>query len=196
MDIITPHMLNYNISVDGGDHISNILFMKNTIIPATMKMSFVIPEADMDYNIRIVMGDNILSSDNILLHSTTVNMEIINKLNIKVLYMTINLLQSYIILSIDMKNSQLYRASFPYHRDNIITHIKDIDITMYRLQFELKQIIMIINKKLKKGSLMLDFDTEVILKDKLMRLESNLSNMTNAKMLEIKNNLKTKFFID
>jgi hypothetical protein len=142
------------------------------------------------------MGDNILSSDNILLHSTTVNMEIINKLNIKVLYMTINLLPSYIILSINMKNSQLYRASFSYHKGNIITHIKDIDITMYRLQFELKQIIMIINKKLKKGSLMLDFDTEVILKDKLMRLESNLSNMTNAKMLEIKNNLKTKFFID
>jgi hypothetical protein len=196
MNIIKPYILNYNISVDGGDHISNILFMKNTIIPATMKMSFVIPEADMDYNIRIVMGDNILSSDNILLHSTTVNMQIINKLNIKVLYMTINLLPSYIILSIDMKKSQLYRASFPYHRGNIITHIKDIDITMYRLQFELKQIIMIINKKLKKGSLMLDFDTEVILKDKLMRLESNLSNMTNAKMLEIKNNLKTKFFID
>jgi hypothetical protein len=66
---------------------------------------------------------------------------------------------------------------------------------MYRLQFELKQIIMIINKKIKNGTLMLDHDTENILKDKLLKLESNLNNMTNAKMLEIKKSLKTKFFI-
>jgi hypothetical protein len=196
MNIIIPHMLNYNISVDGGDYISNIIFMKNTIIPATSKISFVIPEADMDYNISIVMGDNILSSDNILLHKTTINMEIINNKNIKVLYMTITLLPSYIMLSIDIKNAEFYKALFPYYTDNIITQIKDIDITMYRLQFELKQIIMIINKKISKGSLMLDIDTENILKDKLIRLEGNISNMTNAKMLEIKNSLKIKFFID
>ena len=196
MNIIKPHTLNYNISVDGGDHISNILFMKNTIIPATMKMSFVIPEADMDYNINIVMGDNILSSDNILLHKTIIDMETINNKNIKVLYMTVILLSSHIVLSIDMKNAELYKAVFPYYNYNIITHIKDIDITMYRLQFELKQIIMIINRKIKKGLLMLDIDTENILKDKLIRLEGNLINTTNAKMLEIKNNLKIKFFID
>jgi hypothetical protein len=95
-----------------------------------------------------------------------------------------------------MKNAEFYKAIFPYYNDNIITHIKDIDITMYRLQFELKQIIMIINKKINKKLLMLDIETENILKEKLIRLESNLSNTTNAKMLEIKNNLKTKFFID
>jgi hypothetical protein len=55
---------------------------------------------------------------------------------------------------------------------------------------------MIINKKINKGTLMLDIATENMLKEKLIRLESNLSNTTNAKMLEIKNNLKTKFFID
>jgi len=196
MNIIKPHTLNYNISVDAGDSISNILFMKTTIIPATMKMSFVIPEADMDYNISIVMGDNILSSDNILLHKTTISMETINNKNIKVLYMTVILLPYYIVLSIDMKNADFYKAVFPYYNDNIITHIKDIDITMYSLQFELKQIIMIINKKINKGVLMLDIDTENILKEKLIRLENNLINTTNAKMLEIKNNLKTKFFID
>ena len=196
MNIIIPPVLNYNISVDGGDCISNILFMKNTILPTTMKMSFVIPEADMDYNICIVMGDNILSSDNILLHCVTINMKVINSMNIKVLYMTVSLLQSYIMLSIDIKNAEFYKAIFPYYKDNIVTQIKDIDINMYRLQFELKQIIMIINKKIKTGLLMLDHDTETTLKDKLMRLESNLSNMTNAKMLEIKNSLKTKFFID
>lgn len=196
MNIIKPHTLNYNISVDGGDCISNILFMKNTVIPATMKMSFVIPEADMDYNISIVMGDNILASDNILLHKTTISMDTINNKNIKVLYMTVILLPFYIILSIDMKNADFYKAVFPYYNDNIITHIKDIDITMYRLQFELKQIIMIINKKINKKLLMLDIETEHILKEKLIRLEGNLSNTTNAKMLEIKNNLKTKFFID
>ena len=123
-------------------------------------------------------------------------METINNKNIKVLYMTVILLSSHIVLSIDMKNAELYKAVFPYYNYNIITHIKDIDITMYRLQFELKQIIMIINKKIKNGTLMLDLETENTLKDKLMRLEGNLINTTNAKMLEIKNNLKTKFFID
>ena len=43
---------------------------------------------------------------------------------------------------------------------------------------------------------MLDYETEIALKEKLVRLENNLNNMTNAKMLEIKNSLKTKFFID
>ena len=196
MNIINKYILNYNISVDGGDHISNILFIKNTILPATIKMSFVIPEADMDYNIKIVMGNNILSEDNIILHCVNINMKIINDMNIKVLYMTVLLLPFHIILSIDIKNSEFHKAIFPYYENNIVTQIKDIDITMYRLQFELKQIIMIINKKIKNGLLMLDCDTESILKDKLMRLENNLSNMTNAKMLEIKNSLKTKFFID
>ena len=196
MNIINKYILNYNISVDGGDHISNILFMKNTILPTTIKMSFIIPEADMDYNIKIVMGNNILSEDNIILHCVNINMKIINDMNIKVLYMTVSLLPFHIILSIDMKNSEFHKAIFPYYKNNIVTQIKDIDITMYRLQFELKQIIMIINKKIKNGLLMLDCDTESILKDKLMRLENNLSNMTNAKMLEIKNSLKTKFFID
>ena len=196
MNIIKPYTLNYNISVDGGDCISNILVMKNTILPTTVKMSFVIPEADMDYNIQIVMGDNILTADNIILHTVNINQDIINTNNIKVLYMNVDLTPFYIILSIDMKNCEFYRASFPYYNNNIITHIKDIDITMYRLQFELKQIIMIIYKKINKGALMLDYETEIALKDKLVRLENNLNNMTNAKMLEIKNSLKTKFFID
>jgi len=196
MNIIKPYTLNYNISVDGGDYISNILVMKNAILPTTVKMSFIIPEADMDYNIQIVMGDNILTSDNIILHNVNINHDIINTNNIKVLYMNVHLAPFYIILSIDMKNREFYRASFPYYNNNIITHIKDIDITMYRLQFELKQIIMIIYKKINKGALMLDYETEIALKDKLVKLENNLNNMTNAKMLEIKNTLKTKFFID
>ncbi len=196
MNIITPYYLKYNISINGGDGISNILFMKNTLLPETIKMSFVIPDTDMDYNIHIVMGDNTLSDDNVLLHSVNINMETINSMNIKVLYMKIVLLPFYIILSIDIKNAEFYKAIFTYYKNTITTQIKDIDITMYRLQFELKQIIMIINKKIRKGSLMLDSDTEIILKDKLLKLENNLNNMSSAKLLEIKNNLKNKFFID
>lgn len=195
MNIIKPHILNYNISIDAGDNISNVLFMKNTIIPATMKISFVVPETDMDYDIFIVMGDNILASDNILLHKTTIDVKKINN-NLKVLYMTVVLLSSHIILSIDVKNADFYKAVFPYYNYNITTLVKNIDVTMYRLQFELKQIITIINTKINKGSLILNTNVEKSLRDKLIKLENNLINMTNAKMLEIKNNLKNKFFID
>lgn len=196
MEIFPSYNVPYNISVDGGDNISNILFLKHTIVPATVKLSFVIPEIDEKYNIKILMGDNILSGDNIVLHNVVINKKFINEQSIKMLYMTVLLLPYYLVLNIDIKSGNLYKASFSYYYNNIPTYTNEIDVTMCRLQFELKQIIMIINNKINNHALTLDNETKKILQNKLSGLENNLANMTNEKMLEVRNTLKIKFFID
>ena len=61
MNIILYDKLNYNIGIDIGDNITNRLINN--------RMTLIIPELDEEYNINLVMGDNLLAIDNILLHN-------------------------------------------------------------------------------------------------------------------------------
>ena len=74
----------YNIGINIGDNITNIL-TNNTI-------SLIIPELDEEYNIDLVMGNNILASDNVLLHNIKL------KTNMKVIFLEVIVFQYYMII--------------------------------------------------------------------------------------------------
>jgi hypothetical protein len=93
MSIILSYLLKYNIGLDVGNNITNVLFEKNTLIPNYKKISFVVPELDEEYNINILMGDNILGSDNIILE--TINLKNIDK----VIYLELFLYNYYIVIN-------------------------------------------------------------------------------------------------
>ena len=73
-----------------------------------------------------------------------------------------------------------------------------IDINYYKLKFEINQIIKIIRKKINMNYIILNDEEKNILNNKFINLLNNIynNNITTQKMLDIKNTLKTKFFID
>ena len=195
MELITSYLLKYNIGLDAGDNLTNIIFHKNTIIQTKSfkQISFIIPELDEEYTIKIIMGDNILGSDNILLE--TINL---NNLDIKKIFLDIELTLHGIIIVIKNKAHKiLYNNLINYNNNiNIIYYDKIIDTNFYKLKFDIMQTIKIIRKKIKLGLLIFDEETNNILEDKLNKIIINIDNLPTQKMLDIKNNLKIKFFID
>ena len=190
MEIIPIKLLTYNIGIDVGNNLSNIIFNKNDIIPNYKKVSFVIPELDETYNINIIMGDNILASDNIVL-------ETIKLFDIKkVIHIELFLEYFGIIIKINTKANTIYNNVINYYNNNIIYKNIEIDTVFYNLRFDILQAIRIIRKKINLGVLILDDESKEILEDKLTKIVSNIDIMTNQKMLDIKNSLKMRFFID
>ena len=51
MEIIPSKLLPYNIGIDAGDDLTNIIFEKSSMIPNNKQISFIIPELDEEYNI-------------------------------------------------------------------------------------------------------------------------------------------------
>lgn len=193
MSIIPSYLLKYNIGLDVGNNITNVLFEKNTLIPNYKKISFVVPELDEEYNINILMGDNILGSDNIILE--TINLKNIDK----VIYLELFLYNYYIVININTKAKNIYNNVITIninYDNNIIYYDKIIDVNNYNLKFDITQTIRLIRKKINLGLLILDDESKEILEDKLTKISDNINNMTNQKMLDIKNNLKIKFFIN
>jgi hypothetical protein len=191
MELIVSNILKYNIGIDVGNNLTNVIFNKGIIIPNYNKVSFIIPELDETYNINIIMGDNILASDNVLL-------EIIKLANIKVIHIELYLELFGIIIKINTKTDTIYHNIINYYNNIIIYKNKEIDITFYNLKFDILQIIKIIRKKISIGVLILDDESKEILNNKLNNIIANIENqtMTNQKMLDIKNTLKMRFFID
>ena len=190
MKLIPIRLLNYNIGIDVGNNLSNIIFNKNSIIPNYNKISFIIPELDETYNITIIMGDNILASDNIILDTITL-------LDVKkVIHIELFLEYFGIIIKIDTKANTIYNNVINYYNNLIIYKNIEIDIVFYNLRFDILQTIRIIRKKISLGVLILDNDSKEILEDKLSKIINNIDNLSRQKMLDIKNNLKLRFFID
>ncbi len=190
MSIIPVCLLKYNIGLDVGNNITNVIFEKNILIPNYKKISFVVPELEEEYKINILMGDNILGSDNIILE--TINLKNIEK----VIHLEIFLYEYYIVIIINTKAKNIYNNVIKYHDNNIIYFNKNIDVTHYNLKFDINQTIRLIRKKINLGLILLDDESKIILEDKLTKIIDAINNMTNQKMLDIKNNLKMKFFID
>ena len=155
MELIVSNILKYNIGIDVGNNLTNVIFNKGIIIPNYNKVSFIIPELDETYNINIIMGDNILASDNVLL-------EIIKLANIKVIHIELYLELFGIIIKINTKTDTIYHNIINYYNNIIIYKNKEIDITFYNLKFDILQIIKIIRKKISIGVLILD-DESIIL---------------------------------
>lgn len=193
MEIISSNLLKYNIGLDVGNNLTNVIFEKNNIIPNYNKISFIIPELDEEYNINIIMGDNILASDNIILETIKL---FINEKADKVIHLELFLEYYGIIIKINTKVKTIYEKLINYYNNDIIYKNKEIDTVFYNLRFDILQAIKTIRKKINLGVLILDDESKEILQDKLNKIVSNIDNLTNQKMLDIKNYLKIRFFID
>ena len=182
MNIILYNKLNYNIGIDIGDNITNKLIKNN--------MTLIIPELDEEYNINLVMGDNILATDNILLHNIKI------KTSIKVIYLEIIVFRYYMIIVIRNKiNIILYIdcVSFSY---NMIPYIdRNIDIDNIKLKYEILENIKLIRKKINLRHIILNEDDNIILEEKLNKIINNIDIIPNQKLLDIKQNLNNMFFI-
>jgi hypothetical protein len=192
MELINSYLLKYNLGLDAGDNLTNILFSNNTIIPCDKNISFIIPELDEEYKIDIIMGNNILASDNIILDRIQ-----LNNLEVKKIFFDIKLSYHGIIITISTKaQTIIYNNFIKYYDNNINYYIKTIDTNFYKLRFDIIQTIKIIRKKIKLGLLIFDEETNNILEDKLNKIINSIDTLPTQKMLDIKNNLKIKFFID
>jgi hypothetical protein len=189
MDIIVSNTLNYNICIDSGNELSSIIIPKNTIQPFNNKISFIIPEIDEEYNIKIIMGNNILTSDNVILDDIKL------KLSDKKIFINIKL-DMYIFIKIDTKINTIYTNVIKYYNNEIPYYNKLIDIDNYKLKFDLLQTIKIINKKINNNSILLDEESIEYLRSKFQIVINTINTITNQKLLDIKNNLKKQFFID
>ena len=193
MELISSSFLKYNIGLDVGNNLTNVIFNKNTIIPNHNKISFIIPELDEEYNINIIMGDNILASDNILLETIKL---IIKEKSDKVIHLELFLELYGIVIKINTKIKTIYQNVTYYYNNEIIYKDIEIDTVFYNLRFDILQAIKIIRKKISLKLILLDDESKEILEDKLNKIVINIDCLTNQKMLDIKNNLKMRFFID
>ena len=180
----------YNIGIDAGDNIMNILLNTSNSIPNESKISFVIPELDDEYNIKVLVGNNILATDNIILD------DIMIKCNEKVLFLTLTFEICYIFITIETKCKTIYANIVKYNNDIIPYYNKDIDVESLKIQFEVNQLIKQVNKRINNNSIVLSDDEKIILNEKLTKIQNNITTLTNQKLLDIKNTLKTKFFLD
>jgi hypothetical protein len=192
--LIESNKLKYNINIDAGDNLSNILLNKNTILPTINNISFIIPEIDEDYIIKIIFGDNELSLDNIILDIIPI------KIETKKIFLEIKINLYYIFITINTKTNTIYKNILLFNQDNYnIDYLnKIIDINYYKLQFEINQIIKIIRKKIKLNYIILDEIDKQLLEDKFNNIIDKVNNkkVSNQKILDVKNNLKQQFFID
>jgi len=182
MNIILYDKLNYNIGIDIGDNITNRLINN--------RMTLIIPELDEEYNINLVMGDNLLAIDNILLHNIKI------KTSIKVIFLEIIVFRYYMIIVIRNKiNVILYIDSVSFSYNTIPYIDRNIDVNNIKLKFEILENIKLIRKKIKLRHIILNEDDNIILEEKLNKIINNIEIIPNQKLLDIKQNLNNMFFI-
>ncbi len=104
MKLININKLNCNIGIDAGDNIMNVLFNQNDYIPSYKNITFTIPDIDEEYNIKIVLGNNILTEDNIILDNIIIKPNDTCKkifINMKIDY--------YLYIDISTKKESFYK---------------------------------------------------------------------------------------
>ncbi len=190
MALICSQQVKYNIGIDAGDNLTNIIINKNDYLPINKKISFVIPEIDEEYDIKFLMGDNILAEDNVLLKNIKI------KCKEKKIFLNINFDIYFIQIEINTKTECVYKEIINYYNDNINYYEKTIDTSYYKLKFDIIQIIKTIRKRINLNYIILDEESKNILETKFNNLLNNLDSMSNQKILDIKLQLKNKFFID
>ena len=198
--IIPSYKLNYNVGIDAGDNITNVLIEKDSIIPCNKEIKFTVPDIEEEYNIKILMGPNILSCDNILLDNIIIKNNIDTE---KKLFIELNIHISYINIIIKTKGRDIYNNIIKYtdiNSSSILYNITNnlIDVPYYKLTFELNNLIKTIRKKIKMNHIILDEEEIEMLEEKFNNLLIKLNDklLTYQKILDIKNNLKLNFFID
>ena len=192
MEIIIKKYLEYNIGIDIGDQLMTILLNKNISIPSTNTISFIVSNINENYMFDLYRGINILSKD----------CSFIDSINIcspeKVIYIesTIDPMM-FLIIKISTKTKLLLCQIYSLGTviQNTFVNSDKIDIANYKLKFELKQCIDSIEKKIKTNELILDSDTILILNEKIILIRNMIDTFSNQKLLDIKNNLRKKFFI-
>ena len=195
MELININKLKYNIGIDAGDNVVNVLFNKDETSLISNKyfnMTFSIPEIDEEYNIKIVIGNNILTEDNIVLDNINIKSEDNNRkifINIKIDY--------YLYIDITTKINSIYKNIINIDIDREIIYFnKDINIDNYKYKFNLLQIIKIIRKKIRLNYILLDDESKNVLDEKFNNIYNKLDSYNNQKLLEIINTLKNNFFIN
>ncbi len=192
MELININKIKYNIGIDAGDNITNVLFNKDDYYPCNKNITFSIPEIDEEYNIKIIIGNNILTEDNIVLDNITIKSEDNNRkifINIKIDY--------YLYVDITTKLNTIYKNIINININREIIYFnKDINIDNYKYKFNLLQIIKIINKKIRLNCILLDDESKIILQEKFNNIYNKLDSYNNQKLLEIINTLKNNFFIN
>ena len=191
MELININKLKYNIGIDAGDNIVNVLFNKDDNYPCNKNITFSIPEIDEEYYIKIVIGNNILTDDNIVLDNITIKSEDNNRkifINIKIDY--------YFYIDITTKSNTIYKniINIDINRE-IVYFNKDINIDNYKYKFNLLQIIKIIRKKIRLNYILLDDESKNVLDEKFNNIYNKIDSYNNQKLLEIINTLKNNFFI-
>jgi len=193
MEIIIKKYLEYNIGIDIGDQLITILLNKNVSIPSTNTISFSVSNINKNYIFDLYCGTNILSK----------NCSFIDCINIcspeKVIYIesTVDPMM-FLIIKISTKTKLLLCRIYCLNlviKDTKIVDEEMIDITNYKLKFELKQCINLIEEKIERNELILDSDTILILNEKIILINKMIDTLSNQKLLDIKTNLKNKFFI-
>ena len=168
-----------------------ILYHYN-MIPAINIIQFIVPDISILYNINIFMGNNILSEDNISIYKQAL------LLPEKVIYIKLKIdytlyYYNMILINIYTKTKTLLEEIIIIPIIDIPIIIKIIDINKYKLIFELKETIDTI--KIKINNIKIDENDKTSLIQKLDKIIFNITTFNNIKILEIKNNLKNKFFI-
>jgi len=192
-ELVKSNYLNNNIGIDIGNGLTTPI-LNCGIIPISNTIEMVIPSIMDKYNIGIYIGNNILSSDNILIYKY----DIISPMKVIYIKFMINDFLYYnnmVHLIISTKTIILLNDNIIF--DNIIIPYmyREIDANNYKLKFELKECIEMIYIKIKNNEITLPCDILVQFNNKIKQINEMMSILPNQKLLDIKNNLMIKFFL-
>ena len=194
MSIICTNNLKYNIGIDIGDGLMCPILYNYNIIPCHNIIKYSIPDIKMKLTFNLFIGNNILSEDNHNLYKFSIqSTENIIYIMINVDYILYNHNMIYVNIYNKIKTILIETISLPIIDIPCINKI--IDITNYKLIFELKELIEIIKNKIDNKMINLDDNNIKMLNDKLDYIILNMIKINNTKLFEIKNNLKNKFFL-
>jgi hypothetical protein len=197
MDIIHCNLLKNIIGFDIGNGLTTPI-LRNNVIPCSNIIQFIMPEINIFHSIKIYVGNNILSKDNILL--TTINITSPEK----VIYIQFSIsyllyFTNMILVIISTKTKILNILFIPILEQYLKIEQKYIDsivdIDNYKLKFELLTLIDLLKNKIIKKEIILSIETTNILYEKMDKISTMINELSNQKILDIKNNLKTKFFL-
>ena len=195
MNIINTIYINNIIGIDIGNGIMFPILQPN-YIPYSNKIQFIIPELNSCYKIMIYIGNNVLSCDNILLDTINIiSSEKVIYINFFInncLYYNNKLL---VTISTKIKYMNTYLIDIPQNNKLEIID-KIIDTNNYKLKFELIQCTELIKNKIINKQIILDDSTIEAIYQKIDKINNNIDTLSNQKLLDIKNNLTTKFFLN
>ena len=196
MNLIHNYSLKNIIGFDIGNGLTSPL-LSNTI-PCSNTIQFIMPEINISHSIKIYVGNNILSKDNILL--TTIDITSPEKVIYIQFSISYLLYFSNIILVIISTKTKILNILFIPILEKYLTIEQKyidtiIDIDNYKLKFELLTLIDLLKNKIIKKEIILSIDTTNILYEKIEKITTMIDELSNQKILDIKNNLKAKFFL-